>query len=525
MFELSFKDLGLKLEGLNEEQRAFVEKNAEMTLAVVKKAMEGTISKDLLESEIEKALKENNQKFADYEQIKQDNKELLEKVKGLGKAFEKMKEKGISFNSEAFQKKFNEMYDSDRFQGYLNGHKDASGAFEGFSLKELIAVSMTDNYEGEQLITRQDNRPVIQEMTKTLHVRDLIPVITGDPNYLSISWPIVYDLDRNARFLSENGELPKSSFRIKEVTTSVTRLGTQIDLSKRMLKSRAYVMSVVLQMLPEAIYNAEDWNILFGDGQNNNLPGIISYKDHGITSVESIINEAIVKGEAGSILSITPTNDNKDAIIEFKAAYDHIQDGMTITLAGCTNSSLNTSHSVVKMNDRQVLIRDVNITAEDTEAPTAGTFTVNMAGFKNILTPNSEDVIRTAAAVMTIGQYRPRAIVLHPSTVNMMESEKDTIGRPLGLVKIVNGVKTIAGLPIVEYAGIGAGEYLMGDFTQGCTLVEYTNLTLEFADDVKYKSKNMVAGLAWEELILQVRMPFAFAYGKLEALRTAITKA
>lgn len=524
MPKITTKDLGYQLEGLSDEQKKFVEKNAEIVVSIVNKALEGTMSKEDLDNAVSKALEENSKKFSEYEAIKSQNEELLEKVKGLGDSFEKMKQKGVSFNSEAFMEKFNELYDSERFRGYVEGKKDASGSFDGFTLKEIVAVSMTDNYEGTQLITRQDNRPVAQDLNKTLHLRDLIPVIPGDPAFLSITWPIIYDLDRNARFLTENGALPKSSFKVKEHTTSVTRLGTQIDLSKRMLKSRAYVMAVVLQMLPEAIYNAEDWNILFGDGQGTNLPGIISYKDHGIRAVEDIINEAIVSGEAGSILSITPTNDNTDAIVEFTKAYELIKDGMTITLSGCTNSSLNASHAVVKMNDRQVLLRGVKITAEDTQAAEA-TFTVNMAGFKNIQTPNSEDVIRTAAVVMTIGQYRPRAIVLHPATVNMMESEKDTIGRPLGLVKVVNGVKTIAGLPIVEYSGISYDEYFLGDFYQGCTLVEYSNLSLEFADDVLYKSKNMVAGLAAEELILQVRMPFAFSYGKLDKVREAITRA
>lgn len=517
--KITIKDLGYSLEGLNEEQRNFVEKNADIVCQIVNKASEGLMTKE----EVEKSFKDVNAKLADYEEIVKQNEDLCKQVKTLGEVVEKMKQKGIRFNHEAFQKKFDEMFSSDRFEAFVSGRKDTTGKFDGFSLKELAIVSMTDNYEGETLISRQDNRPVVQDLTKPLHLRDIIPSVPGDPNFLSVTWPIIYDLDRNARFLTENGTLPKSSFKIKEVTTSVTRLGTQIDLSKRMLKSRAYVMAFVMQLLPEAIYNAEDWNILFGDGTGNNLPGIISYQ--GISAIEDLIADAVVKGEAGAIESIEPYNGNKDAVVTFKKPYDLVKDGMTITFAGCTNASLNASHSVIKMNDRQILVRGVNITAADTEAPTAGTFTVNMAGFKNIVTPNSEDVIRTGAAVMTIGQYRPRAIVLNPATVNMIESEKDTIGRPLGLVKVVNGVKTIAGLPIVEYSGIDAGKYFMGDFTTGCLLVDYTALSLELADDVNYKAQNLVAALAQEELILQVRMPFAFAYGDLEKLRESITKA
>lgn len=43
-----------------------------------------------------------------------------------------------------------------------------------------------------------------------------------------------------------------------------------------MLKSRVYIRSYILNMLPEAVWMAEDWNILFGDGNGENLLGIIN---------------------------------------------------------------------------------------------------------------------------------------------------------------------------------------------------------------------------------------------------------
>ena len=45
---------------------------------------------------------------------------------------------------------------------------------------------------------------------------------------------------------------------------------------------------------------------------------------------------------------------------------------------------------------------------------------------------------------MTSAQSYPNAITLNPSDVNAMESEKDTTGRNLGIIKVVNGVKHIA---------------------------------------------------------------------------------
>jgi hypothetical protein len=84
-------------------------------------------------------------------------------------------------------------------------------------------------------------------------------------------------------------------------------------------------------MLPEAVWMAEDWNILFGDGNGENLLGIVNHT--GVASVEAIISSAIVTGGAGSVKAVAGQNDNKDTIIEFANPQDLIIDGMTITFA------------------------------------------------------------------------------------------------------------------------------------------------------------------------------------------------
>ena len=83
-------------------------------------------------------------------------------------------------------------------------------------------------------------------------------------------------------------------------------------------------------MLPEAVYMAEDWNILFGDGNGENLLGIVNQK--GVDSIEKIINESIVTGQAGSVKSVSGYNSNKDTIIGFTNPQDLILDGMNIPL-------------------------------------------------------------------------------------------------------------------------------------------------------------------------------------------------
>ena len=134
-----------------------------------------------------------------------------------------------------------------------------------------------------------------------------------------------------------------------------------------------------------------------------------------------------------------------------------------------------------------------------------------------------KDVLNTIFAVMNYAQYAPTAIVLNPITVNAIMAEKDTMGRSLGLVVNQNGVKTISGIPVIELTSIPVGKYLVGDFRGAANLIDYTTLSIEFAEDVDTKLKNYVAVIAQEEIIFPVYMPWAFAYGSLDSVKTAIT--
>lgn len=521
--KFTVSDFNLKTDHLPTEQKSFMENIAGMMCDVMNKSLEGMLSP----SEVTEKFTEVNNLLKAYDgekftQLIKDNEILVEQVKNLGESIEKMKQKGLSMETiNKFDEKLNEMLDSEKFADFVSGKTRKSGSFDGFSLKDV--VSMTDNYTGELLITQQQKRVVSQVSNKPLHMRDVLTTLQGDPAFPQLAYAQVYDFDRNARYVTENGRLPESSIKVKEQQTGTKRLGTHIRISRRMLKSRVYIRSYILNMLPEAVWMAEDWNILFGDGNGENLLGIVNHT--GVTSVEAIISSAIVTGGAGSVKAVAGQNDNKDTIIEFSNPQDLIIDGMTITFANAAvNTDLSTAHPLVKINDRQILIEGVAYKGAET-ALAEMTFTVNNAAFKNIEEPNSEDVVKTAFAVMTYAQYYPNAIVLNPITVNAIESEKDTTGRNLGIVSIRNGMKYIAGRPVIEYQGIMPGKYLLGDFNQASNLVDYSSLTLEWAEDVDTKLCNEVVLIAQEEVIFPVYMPWAYAYGNLASLKTAITKA
>ena len=520
---------GIKTAGLPDEQKKFVGAMVDTFAELINKSNAGLISDEQLTtrlSELGEKMKKSNLDVIDA--LKKDNDELIKQVKAQGEAIEKLKKQGVSMDTiNKFDESLKKMFDSEKFKDFVSGNVRKSGVFEGFSLKDADAapVSMTDNYSGTHLTTYQDQRVVTPIAAKPLHMREVLSVLAGDPELPNISFAQCDWVDRNARYVSENGRLPKSSMKFKEQTYGVKRVGTYIPLSKRMLKCRAYIRSWILAMLPDAVRAAEDWDILFGDGEGENLLGIVNHK--GVLPVEKIISGAIVEGKAGSVKSIEPYNNKQDTIIEFSEAQPMILDGMQITLANASSGSgLNKTHTLIKMNDRQVLLVGVPLATKETSQTVAAvTFSVNNGAFKSIEVPNSEDVINTAFAVMTYGQYFPNAIVLNPITVNAIASEKDALGRNLGLITVVNGVKYIANRPIVEYSGIQPGKYIIGDFSpKGSAIVDFTAMGLEWASDVEYILSNEVALVCQEEVIYPVYQPWAYAYGDLAALKSAITK-
>lgn len=145
--------------------------------------------------------------------------------------------------------------------------------------------------------------------------------------------------------------------------------------------------------------------------------------------------------------------------------------------------------------------------------------------FGSVEDPNYKDAINAVFAVLNFGQYSPNTLVLHPSTVFTISTAKDTTGRDLNLITEVGGRKYIGSVPIVECNAIGVGKYFAGDMLQGCSLIDHTSLSIEFADDVNTKLKNMTTVIIQEEIMMPVYMPWAFAYGDLNTVLKAIKKA
>lgn len=522
MNKITVQDLGLKFDTMPEAQRGFMMKCAEMICDIVNKSNEGAISETDFAERIKSALKPfEGVTNESVQQLVRDHQSALETIKNLGDEIEKLKQRGISTDFiSKFDESFNAMYDSEKFQKFAfeNG-----APAKGFVMKD---VSLSGNYQGSTMLTEQTDIVVTRAVDKRDHIRNHATVLQGDPEKPYYGYQEIYEVDRNARYVSENGMLPESSFKVREATAEVKRAGTHFKLSKRMLKSRVYVRSFILNKIVAAVRMAEDYGILFGDGSGDNLKGITTYE--GVTPVEKIITTALFTVAAGGVEGIEKVSNG--VLVTLEKPNDLLMEGLKVVVSGATkNTGLNGTFDVIKYNDTTILLEGVTLTSDaeaDLKTDAAGMALSFKNGlYQSIESPNSVDALQAAVAVMTYAEYEPTILALNPLTITAISCEKATDGNRLDVVRDINGNMIVGPLTVTPNKDIPMGKYFLGDLNNGAHIVDYTPLTLEWADDVNTKLKNQVVLLAQEELIVPVMCPWAFAYGNIKDLIAALKKA
>lgn len=522
MKKVTVQDLGLKFDNMPEAQRAFMEKCAQMVADLVNKSNEGTMTTEEFMAKMNEALLPlKGLTNESVQALVKENEDMQTLIKNLGNEIETLKQKGVAGDFLGkFDESFNTMYESESFKSYAFGH---GGPAKGFVLKD---ISLTGNYTGEQraLITGDTGVIATEARDKAAHIRDYAVVLQGDPEEPILAYQEIYDVDRNARYVSENGMLPESSLKIREKSAEVRRAGTHFKLSKRMLKCRAYLRSFILNMAVEAVRNNEDFGLLYGDGSGDNIKGLTTYE--GVKPVEEIIKDNIVTIPAGGVESLEKVGNG--VLMHTEKPYDLMRDGFKLEVAGATkNTALNGVFDVIRQNDTTFLLEGVDVTDASGLAADAAALTVNVKNglFKSIESPNSIDALTAAVAVMTYAQFNPTFLALNPLTITQIASEKATDGNRLDCVRDINGNMKVGNLTVTPNTDIPVGKYFIGDLRNGAQIVDYTPMTVEFADDVNSKLKNQTVLICQEELIFPVYCPWAFAYGSVKDLVSALAKA
>lgn len=520
--------------GLSEEEESFLKAVESPLNEAFDKFSKGFITREGLDEVVKKSLTEfveQNRDKMSSDGVKKSLDDIQGTIKSIVGEIQKMKDGGITLgNGSMIEKAIDEIIDNPKMIDFINSKSRTTGKIP-FNIKGI--VSLENNYEGNLLTTQQTGRVIVDVNERRINVRDLMTVDQGDPEFTSIAYAKIVDLDRNAVAVSENGRLPESAFKMKEETANIARIGTHVNISKRLLKSRPYLRSFLINRLPKWVRMAEDFQILFGDGTGDNLLGIVGQSN----DISKWLTAVVAKGEAGSVESVESYNKGEQTMITFSKPFDKIEEGMLIKFTGApevtsgTASKLNSENMMHKYNDRKIMI---NVPYADIVPQSAGKlseseiaalkFEVKNNFFNTVEDPNYGDAINAVIAVLTYGEFTPNVVALNPSDVFMIQTLKDTSGRSLDLITGIDGTKRISGRVIVETTIVPPGYYFIGDMANAAALVDYTSLFIEFAEDIESKLTNQVTVIAQEEVLMPVYNPFAFAYGKLDDVLAAITK-
>ena len=445
--------------------------------------------------------------------VKKSLADVIEATTKFMKDFEAKKEKGFNGRENELSKAIDEILDGESYKSFVDGKSKRTGEMQ------MKAVSIESNYTGDNLLTQQSNIVAYNPQATKINMRDVIRTIPGDPELPSFTWQEIFEIDREAAAVSENGSLPVSSFKLREKTESTKRVGTYIPISNRLLKSRIFVKNWLMTYLPDSVKQAENFQILFGDNTGNNL--------NGVTKVAPVFETELATSAhtlaASSFKAVSSYDSGTKTIVTLSDTLSYtLTNGQKITFAGFANAAYNAEFAISVLTDTKIVI-PVAYTAQTEAQCLAASATVKGALYKTISSANEADVIDAAIAYLSMGQYMPSSVALNPVDIFRIEKLKDTMGRPLGLITIVNGTKYISSIPIVSVNSMPLGKFAIGDFMNGANLIQYTGLMLEFADDVSYKLQNQVAAIVQEEVIFPIYNKFAFLYGDFASCKTLLS--
>ncbi|WP_299129371.1 phage major capsid protein [uncultured Winogradskyella sp.] len=478
-------------------------------VGLIAKSKADLISKEDFNTELESIKSQLKAIDAEkFNKFKETLKKLEEISKTQGTELAKLKDGGIPTSSKnAFKSEIKKALESEEYKEFVdsNGKKKAS-----FSLK---AVSITDDYTGNSLvhITSRDSRVVDHPEVTRLNVRDLLTVIPTDLPYLAFTE--VYDWDRSTGTIGENGELAESSFKVREAQVDAKRIGTHIPLSKRMLRSASFVLGHIMQKMPAMVRYQEDFQLLYGDGNGDNVLGV----DKKAQDFATLINTSIT-GTAGSIASVATYDGGAKALITF-AANQNLNNGDTITIANATAGAYNASHTAIVKSPTEILIELAYVAESDTSE---WTFTVNSPFKDSIEAAQEIDVLKVAKTLVTAQEYMATGIVLNPIDATKIETLKGNDEHYIDVQRLENGVLTIGGLPVVETTAMPAGKFIVGDWVLAAALAQFSELTLEFSESTQEKLKNMVEAIIQEEVLFPIYNPYMFVKGNFTTAKAAI---
>ena len=250
-------------------------------------------------------IKSNQDKI--LEKVKQQEKEIKEKgqttdktvneLKALEKNFEqlqnelneavaKMNRPGIKGFDGMEKKTHGEVFaESDAVKHMIqNGGRDSQPVRFKSLFQEYLAKDLSSATDSAGVLVVPHRKPgVVQPGQEQLRIRDLLNVAATSSN--AIEYVVESGFTNNAGAQPAEGELKNQSDLAFDLeTTSVKTIAHWIPASRQILSDAPQLQSYVNNRLIYGLAVKEEEQILYGDGLNGNLAGIMTHaniQDHG----------------------------------------------------------------------------------------------------------------------------------------------------------------------------------------------------------------------------------------------------
>lgn len=149
-------------------------------------------------------------------------------------------------------------------------------------------------------------------------------------------------------------------------------------------------------------------------------------------------------------------------------------------------------------------------------------FTTNATAYSDALADTNVtriDVLVDACRQIVDDEYRPTAILLHPTDAWKIKLTKDTTGNYIHpWIFMQNNQIVLDGVPVVVTTAMTAGQFLVGDFQRGAQVFDRKQLSLEIAyQNEDNFIKGMVTIRVQERLALAIYRAKCFIYGGFTA--------
>lgn len=492
-----------------EEIKEMEDKAQELKSLISEKVNEATKESKEQVIAMQNELKEIKEALTKAEAESKEHTELIAKLGTERKTVEKKNESPLT-------KKLDEIFETDKFKEFASGKSRSTGSFEVEALKQINFTDFTGDGHSYTAVS-PDLYP--QSQSPADAVRNFTPSIDA-PDMAAYSYLEVTDINRNAAVSTENGELTESAFKLNEKVVEIKRVGTYLRISKRLLRCISALRQYIMTFINDALIIAENYQLIFGDGNGNNVKGITKYASTE-TEMTGYLYELdntdfTVATFASYDNTVTPTK----TYFVFDTVIPNVQTGMKVVIAGVTTATTyNDTFIVEKVNDNTIAI-PFQATATFATAFANATFKFKYDFAESKDFANKLDAIESIIAFQTFGQFRPNLCIINPLEHDKLRGIKDKVGRKLYSDYVTNG--KINNVSIIESTFVPTGKVLIGDFVRGCKILDGLKANMEFAEDRESKRKNFIELIIQEELIFACEVPQAFIYADLDTLVTFI---